>query len=527
MVEIIALNFVSKFDDVLLEGSQKRSLKPLSNNEFSTQNTAKVSKRDFKMLNYIKFFVYTSTLFFCSFGFGQSIWENPITGTNPNTDNPYTTGDVVDANISVSGIGRGPGINGTNANNRYNASSWSLDGDIDLTAYFEWTLTPDSGCEINFTSFEYTGQVSEEGPEGFAFRSSVDGYVVDIPGDMPEQDATVTATIDLSDPDYQNISGPITFRFYGWEAGGSGGTFSINDFTFNGTTSCGGPPSTPSSCPSGSIGVTGAGCGCLSSCDLTSFGGPDCTADVVGGNCDDGYVPMSLEIDVPAGCTYTVEVQMEPRPSCSASGADGNCATCDALKVDVLGGSKGMQFGGSNSSLEDEYTLVGPGTIEISGSANRADEIITYQVSSSDCPDCTSSLPIELLEFNAKRNDRYVDLTWQTATETNNNYFTVEKSTDGFNFTSIGNLPGAGNSTNILMYKLIDSSPTQDRISYYRLKQTDFDGTFKYSDIVSVKPNAKKEIIGYYNLFGQKVSSNAKGIIIIRYSDGATQKVYQ
>lgn len=281
-------------------------------------------------------------------------------------------------------------------------------------------------------------------------------------------------------------------------------------------------------CPSGSIGVTGSGCGCLSGCNLSSFDGPNCSPSV-GGNCDSGYTPMSLEIVVPDGCTYTVDAQMEQRPGCSASGADGNCATCDALKVDVLGGSKGMQFGGSNSSISDSYTLVGPGTIEISGSANRADEIITYQVSSSGstCPSCTSILPIELIDFDAIRNDRFVDLTWQTATEKNNNYFTIEKSVDGLNFISIGNVSGAGNSTDLLTYKLIDSSPTQDRVSYYRLKQTDYDGTFTYSDIISVKPYVKKEVIGYYNSYGQEVSGDSKGIIIIRYSDGTTQKVYQ
>lgn len=277
-------------------------------------------------------------------------------------------------------------------------------------------------------------------------------------------------------------------------------------------------------CPSGTIGVTGDDCGCLETCDLTSLGGPDCTADDVEGNCADGQISMSVEIVVPEGCTYTVEAQMQPRGTgCSASGADAG----DGLKVDVLGGSKSNQTGSSNASISDSYTLVGPGTIVVSGNANRADEIITYQVSSSDCPDCTSTLPIELLEFNAKRNDRYVDLTWQTASETNNNYFTVEKSIDGLNFSSIGNLSGAGNSSSVLSYKLIDSSPTQDRISYYRLKQTDYDGTFTYSDIVSVKPNVKKEIIGYYNSYGQKVAHDAKGILIIRYSDGTTQKVYQ
>ena len=91
--------------------------------------------------------------------FGQSIWTNPITGTNPNTANPYTTGDVVDANITVSGISRGTGIAGVNANDRYNADGWST-GAINLNDYFQFTLTPDAGCEIDFASFVYTGQLS-------------------------------------------------------------------------------------------------------------------------------------------------------------------------------------------------------------------------------------------------------------------------------------------------------------------------------------------------------------------------------
>ncbi|MBL7897657.1 MAG: hypothetical protein JNJ99_03900, partial [Crocinitomicaceae bacterium] len=176
-----------------------------------------------------------------SISVAQSIWTNPITGTNPNLSNPYTTGDVFDANITVSGIGRGTGAVGTNANDRYNANSWNT-GTIDLTAYFEFTLTPNPGCEIDFSSFVYTGQSSGTGPTSFAFRSSVDGYTANI--GAPTAGGT---TINLSAGAYQNISTAITFRFYGWGASASGGTFSINDFTFNGTITCGcsGPVAQP------------------------------------------------------------------------------------------------------------------------------------------------------------------------------------------------------------------------------------------------------------------------------------------
>src|SRR5688500_1736305 len=72
----------------------------------------------------------------------QTIWSNSIDGTNPNTANPFVTGNVTDPDVTVSGIGRGTGINGSNANNRYNASNWSTGTTLDATDYFEFTITP-------------------------------------------------------------------------------------------------------------------------------------------------------------------------------------------------------------------------------------------------------------------------------------------------------------------------------------------------------------------------------------------------
>ncbi len=162
--------------------------------------------------------------------FSQSIFNNPITGTNPNTANPYVTGQTVNSNITVSGIGRGAGINGNIANDRYNANSWNTTA-IDLTAYFEFTLTPNANIGINFIGFTYTSQANNASISNFAFRSSIDGYTADI------GTPTVTGTtIDLSAPIYQNITTPVTFRFYAWGADMASRTFSINDFTFNGVT---------------------------------------------------------------------------------------------------------------------------------------------------------------------------------------------------------------------------------------------------------------------------------------------------
>ena len=96
------------------------------------------------------------------------------------------------------------------------------------------------------------------------------------------------------------------------------------------------------------------------------------------------------------------------------------------------------------------------------------------------------TLPIELLNFNAKLLDNhFIELNWQTASEINNDYFTIERSIDGVNWKKIKEVDGAGNSSSLLYYYSVDNKPYLG-ISYYRLKQTDFDGQFAYSQIRSV-----------------------------------------
>ncbi|MBN4061630.1 hypothetical protein JYU20_00345 [Bacteroidales bacterium AH-315-I05] len=108
-----------------------------------------------------------------------------------------------------------------------------------------------------------------------------------------------------------------------------------------------------------------------------------------------------------------------------------------------------------------------------------------------------NALPIELLSFTAKLNSDKVDLKWVTQTETNNDYYTVERATSSALQTSppgstegvwetVSEVLGAGNSNEKLEYSAIDKNPYIG-ISYYRLKQTDFDGKFSYSNIVPVE----------------------------------------
>ncbi|WP_300492272.1 lamin tail domain-containing protein [Flavobacterium sp.] len=260
---------------------------------------------------------------------GQAIFTNPITGTNPNTANPYTAGQTVSPNITVSGIGRGSGITGTNTNNRYNATGWNS-GTLSNTKYFEFTLTPSSGYLIKFASFEYTGQASGTGPTSFSFRSSLDGYGTNIGA----ANATGT-TISLAAAAYQNITAPITFRLYAWGASAAGGTFSINDFTFNGiiTTACTQPTVTsflPTSAPVNAlIKINGNGFMNGSGTSAVAFNGVPATSFTVISN-------TLIEAVVPVGST-TGPVSITTN-SCTGNSAPFTVlrSTCTALYSDLF-----------------------------------------------------------------------------------------------------------------------------------------------------------------------------------------------
>ncbi|MBD3750054.1 MAG: T9SS type A sorting domain-containing protein [Sphingobacteriales bacterium] len=125
-----------------------------------------------------------------------------------------------------------------------------------------------------------------------------------------------------------------------------------------------------------------------------------------------------------------------------------------------------------------------------------------------------TTLPVKLSKFTAKADGNFASLYWETQSEINNDKFLIEKSLDGKEFMSIGEVDGKGNSTTINTYTFRDKSPAAGA-NYYRLKQIDFDGKFDYSDVravnfnfdnvqVLVYPNPANEVI---NLSGMDTSS--------------------
>ena len=152
-----------------------------------------------------------------------------------------------------------------------------------------------------------------------------------------------------------------------------------------------------------------------------------------------------------------------------------------------------------------------------------------------------------MLSFTAESTEKEVELKWTTASEKNNDYYTIEKSSNGLSFTQFAKVDGAGNISNTRNYSSYDEDPFEGS-SYYRLKQTDFDGkVYTYNPVVVNRttraqspctfmvnpnpcpgncnvilddcPNAKeKEItLAVFDALGNKVMSN----VMIRDENGS------
>jgi hypothetical protein len=95
-------------------------------------------------------------------------------------------------------------------------------------------------------------------------------------------------------------------------------------------------------------------------------------------------------------------------------------------------------------------------------------------------------LPVDLLYFKGYKNNETNILEWSTASEKNSDYYIVERSTDGVNFYSIGQVKAAGNTSEVTNYTFTDENPNMGS-NYYRLKQYDVDQVYHYSDVINIR----------------------------------------
>lgn len=166
-------------------------------------------------------------------------------------------------------------------------------------------------------------------------------------------------------------------------------------------------------------------------------------------------------------------------------------------------------------------------------------------------------LPVELTSFEGRSEEVGSILNWETASELNNDYFEVQYSMDGRDFTMLNKVAGNGTTSTSQNYSYVHKNPTSTN-NYYRLKQVDFDGAFEYSDIVylqskrgddpiAIYPNPAYDVVTYqgvaatltfYDVYGRKVMeknteerttfdvSNLEiGVYLIEISTGTNEKM--
>lgn len=187
--------------------------------------------------------------------------------------------------------------------------------------------------------------------------------------------------------------------------------------------------------------------------------------------------------------TFVTATGKSSTPSITVASAAGE------LAVDILGTIAANPTVGAGQT--QRYETTGTSTYNSGSSeAGAASVIMSYTLSANEdwgiigvSIKPLSALPIELLNFTAKLQNKKTHLKWSTASEINNDFFTVERSLDGLNFEYVTTEDGAGNSTMLRNYSAFDHTPYSG-VSYYRLKQTDFDGTYTYSNLVEVEDEA-------------------------------------
>ena len=102
-----------------------------------------------------------------------------------------------------------------------------------------------------------------------------------------------------------------------------------------------------------------------------------------------------------------------------------------------------------------------------------------------ECVYVNSVLPVTRISFDARQKGNVVNLDWATAFEYQNREFVIERSTSGIDWAEIGRVNGAGNSDAVINYEFEDRFPARGK-NYYRLKQTDTDGSTDVSEMVEV-----------------------------------------
>lgn len=178
----------------------------------------------------------------------------------------------------------------------------------------------------------------------------------------------------------------------------------------------------------------------------------------------------------------------------SSGAVCGQTTTGQGVMETSFGGGAGAWLGGGNVTKSLGFIKGGKlGFVEITwnntsssptvGAFGVVEDASTTTISEGDC---SSLLPVELTKFEGTIKGETIHLVWETASETNNDGFEIQRSTDGRNFNKITWIEGAGTTAETVHYEFNDKDIKANETYYYRLKQVDYDGQFEYSGVLSL-----------------------------------------
>ncbi|MDX2249101.1 MAG: T9SS type A sorting domain-containing protein [Bacteroidia bacterium] len=174
----------------------------------------------------------------------------------------------------------------------------------------------------------------------------------------------------------------------------------------------------------------------------------------------------------------------------------GSVQTCDDIYFDGDGsgvcGEGSLLVPGQVRVFDNNGNEITPYPAALAAAANQVCQSFPFYDSKNNCslqlPLLTgtdNSFPVELISFTANSTSTGVRLTWETASELNNDFFTLERARDEITFEAMAEIAGAGNSDAVISYEYTDKDELNGKV-FYRLRQTDFDGKFSYSSIIEI-----------------------------------------
>jgi hypothetical protein len=253
----------------------------------------------------------------------------------------------------------------------------------------------------------------------------------------------------------------------------------------------------------GSTGTNGGGIIIIQAANVTNGGaftisanGVDNTVIASGDGSGGGGAGGTILMDVSASYTNAITISAKGgkggshnNNNCHGTGGGGGGGVIwfstgsgsipPNVTADVTSGANGVQVAAT----------IDCGDVNWGATAGGAGGVLTGLASGStvflNMNSCNSALPVELVSFRADVVDNNVELNWTTGSEYNSDYFTIERSEDGVQFSRLLQKAAAGNSSSTRYYSAADEHPLYG-ISYYRLSQTNFDGVVHYSQVISI-----------------------------------------